>query len=507
MPKNNNSKKDSSDDEKESGTDSKSESEEDKFKREYDTIEHRVNTIQKILKSKGVKPLTIIEKKNTKGITKNYIVHKDHDDEIDCNDITCILDKQIKNFHDFLFKFGNNLSYVKSGSTGHTFRLKGEDENKKSYSLAIKIVAFSKNEKYGGIHDIRRPENAELLMIHILSSFVTKKATSHIVLPLSTFNANIKTFVALTKDKYKEKKNYKKFLKKYEKGKFHNQISILISEWANGGDLLDYLRHKSKTLKLIEWKVIFFQLISVLAVIQLRFPGFRHNDLKANNVLVQEVPTREEQNWIQYHIQKQYYIVNNTGIVLKLWDFDFACIPNLVVNSKVDAKWTNDINVKSKKNQYYDLHFFFNTLRRYVSSLKKEKYTPKEVIEFIDRIVPNKYRKKKVLSENGRLLVDDEHTTPIKVIETDEFFEEFRMTEKEMKILGKKFKDNSNKKSSSESTNNKNEKSSSESNSNKNDNTSSSKSNSNSNKNYKKKKTKLKSNKVNSSKTRAISLS
>ncbi len=416
-------------------------SEEDKIKKEYNTIDYRVNIIQQILKYKKVKPLTIVEKKDDTGNKKNYVVHTEHDDEItDCNDIRCILDKDIQNFHTFLHKFGDSLKYIKSGSTGHTFKLKGKNEKGESYALAVKIVAFPKDNKYGDIYDIRRPENAELLMIHILSRFVTNKKTGHIVLPLGTFYSDIKTFVTLTQDEYKEKKNYNKFLKKYQKGEFHNQISILISEWANGGDLLDFLRSKAEDLSTIQWKVIFFQILSVISVIQLRFPDFRHNDLKANNILIQNIPLKEKNNWIQYLINNQYYIVSNVGIYIKLWDFDFACIPNLVINTKVDANWANKrLNVKSKKNCYYDIHFFFNTLRKYIPCLKSpSKYVSKEVTSFIERVVPSKYRNKDILSESGRLLINDEYTTSLKLIENDDFFEEFRHTEKEVLKLSKK---------------------------------------------------------------------
>ena len=59
-----------------------------------------------------------------------------------------------------------------------------------------------------------------------------------------------------------------------------------MSEWANKGDLLDFIRRHYNKLTLIHWKVFLFQIISTLAVIQSKFPSFRHNDLKANNILV-----------------------------------------------------------------------------------------------------------------------------------------------------------------------------------------------------------------------------
>ena len=74
------------------------------------------------------------------------------------------------------------------------------------------------------------------------------------------------------------------------KKEFFDTAVILISEWANGGDLLDFLRRNYKKLDLLHWKVIIFQILFTLAVIQKKYPGFRHNDLKANNILLQVFP-------------------------------------------------------------------------------------------------------------------------------------------------------------------------------------------------------------------------
>lgn len=59
---------------------------------------------------------------------------------------------------------------------------------------------------------------------------------------------------------------------------------------------------------------------------------------------------------------REKYNVTNIGYQIKLWDFDFACIPGVIKNSKVSADCTTNINVIPEKNRYYDIHYFFNTL-------------------------------------------------------------------------------------------------------------------------------------------------
>ena len=106
---------------------------------------------------------------------------------------------------------------------------------------------------------------------------------------------------------------------------------------------------------------MFFQLLSVLAIIQTKYPGFRHNDLKANNILIHKIPISKNNNKFKYKINNQVYIAPNIGFQIKLWDFDFACIPGIVDNNKVEAEWTNRLNVKPEQHRYYDVHYFFNT--------------------------------------------------------------------------------------------------------------------------------------------------
>ena len=206
--------------------------------------------------------------------------------------------------------------------------------------------------------DVRRPENAELNMLKVLSYFVINNQTPHLVLPIGTFNTDIKPFLSLIDQGVVKDKKYSQFINRYKKGELFDKVSILISEWADGGDLLEYIRKNKDTMTIKEWRVIFFQILSALSVIQSKYPGFRHNDLKANNILIQKIGSRNRNNKFKYKINDKTYIIPNIGIQIKIWDFDFACIKGIVDNTKVDAKWTDKININSKMNRYYDLHYF-----------------------------------------------------------------------------------------------------------------------------------------------------
>lgn len=384
----------------------------------FNLIPDRINTIKDMVGGNNIE--SIIDFKNTSE-SFEYPTNKE--------DIRELLSKKYIDFGKAINELGGKLLYIKSGSTGHTF--KGvhpslDNENKKPY--AVKIVAYPKKENYGDMYNIKRPENTELLMIRLLSYFVINKQTPHIVLPITTFNTSIKPFLNLTKSNIVKNKKFEQFVEKYEKGEYYQNVSILVSEWANGGDLLDYLRSNYKKMTIKDWRTILFQILSVLAIIHSKYPSFRHNDMKANNILIHNIDIDNKNKKYLYKINNQTYIVNNIGFQIKLWDFDFACIPDIVDNSKVSAEWTNKINISPEQNRYYDIHYFLNTLSRkgFFPELLTEPEIPDKVKEFIKRVIPPNYESGKHVSERGRILIKDEYLIPDDILKNDPFFKSIR---------------------------------------------------------------------------------
>ena len=386
----------------------------------YNLIPERIINIKNIVDNKNIEAILDFK--------ENIFINDTNNNSEDIRDL---LPKKYIDFGKAINDLGGKLLYIKSGSTGHTFKGIHFDEsnqiieNKESY--AVKIVAYPKKENYGDMYNIKRPENAEILMIKILSNFVINKQTPHIVLPITTFNTSIKPFLDLTKSNIINNKKFEQFVERYEKGEYYQNVSVLISEWANSGDLLDYIRKNYKTFKLKDWKILFFQILSVLAIIQAKYPAFRHNDMKANNILIHTINSNNNTKYL-YKINNQIYVIYNIGIQIKLWDFDFACIKNVVENSKVNSEWTNKINISSNENKYYDIHYFFNTLYRkgFFPELFTAPEIPDKVKKFIKRIIPDKYMNGKYVSDRGRILVADEYTTPDKILKEDKFFKSIR---------------------------------------------------------------------------------
>ena len=384
-------------------------------------IPDRLHIIEEITKGKRIESILNLNLKNSSE-SFEYPTNVD--------DIRELLPKKYIDFGQAISDLGGKLLYIKSGSTGHTFKgVFTEEKDKDKEPYAIKIVAYPKKENYGDMYNVKRPENTELLMIRLLSYFVINKQTPHIVLPITTFNTSIKPFLSLTKSNIVNNKKFEQFVERYEKGDYYQNVSILVSEWANGGDLLDYIRKNYKSLKTKHWRTIFYQLFSVLAVIHAKYPTFRHNDMKANNILIHFTSTNNAAKKFLYKINNQTYIVPNIGFQIKLWDFDFACIPGIVDNAKVDAEWTNKINITPEQNRYYDIHYFFNTLIRkgFFPEFLTAPEIPDKVKDFVFRIVPEKYQNGKNISDRGRILINDEYITPDEILKNDKFFKIMRV--------------------------------------------------------------------------------
>jgi serine/threonine protein kinase len=141
-------------------------------------------------------------------------------------------------------------------------------------------------------------------------------------------------------------------------------------------------------MKLIYWKIIFFQIIFTLASIQKKYPDFRHNDLKANNIVLQ-ISEKRSVN-VSYNYEGQYFLVPDKGISVRLCDFDFATIPGIIDNKKLDNDWAREINAYPVRNRYYDIHYFFSSLIGFIPDLLEE--CPAEVSSFIENIVPIELR-------------------------------------------------------------------------------------------------------------------
>lgn len=244
-------------------------------------------------------------------------------------------------------------------------------------------------------------ENGEIDILLILSKLVVDNNTPHIIIPLIygyTF-ININNIYKLSYSKLKDIYN------KYLDNRIDNKALIVISEWCKYTDLRQFI--KNRNIENDEWCIILFKIIFTLAIINEKYPGFRHNDLSFKNILVGKNIT---QGSSIYYYNNTYYKIPNTDYQIYLWDFEYSNIIDILDNIDIYPEMIQKYGIRKNSNQYYDLHFLLNST---YFNIKPPIY----VRDFIEQIIPKDHLaiSSEILTDY-RLLPDIEYTTPQKVL-------------------------------------------------------------------------------------------
>ena len=268
------------------------------------------------------------------------------------------------------------VSFFKRGASGKVYL-----ESIKNISYIIKKTRYRKIFD-NNFNSASRPENIELVIMKLLSYFVINHICYHFVLPITVIRGDDNNTILDNSKEYFDKSLY------------------IHTEYINYGDLQDLI--ESRRYNSNFYRIIFFQIIYTLAIIYEYFPRFKHNDLKANNILIEKVNVY--QKFIKYVFKNNTYFIPNIGFIVKIWDFDLTTNSGLIEN-------TFNIVTNSYDNKYVDLFFFFYNIYK--------KIKDKETLKFIKSVIHTRKRIK--VSKCGRLAEDIEYTTPSKLLENNYF--------------------------------------------------------------------------------------
>lgn len=114
-------------------------------------------------------------------------------------------------------------------------------------------------------------------------------------------------------------------------------------------------------------RAMIFQVLYTLAALQKRLPGFRHNDLSTNNVLIKKLKTKP---LLQYTLgAKTFYVAND--ILPALSDYDFTNVPGhpTLTNERV---YSGKYKVDGRRNDSYDSHFFLKSVLKCIQRRVQE---------------------------------------------------------------------------------------------------------------------------------------
>lgn len=309
-----------------------------------------------------------------------------------------------------LFKLlGIKLAYRRSGETSHVFKTIDKNKNTK---FAVKIKPYEKNSKC--------PVTNTSKSLNI-SGF---KYIPHIMLPISTFRSDITNFTNIASKiiNLDDEKNitYKHFIERFNNNEFENNVSVSVYEWCDMGALLNYIKINYTKLTLRWWTSILFQLFYTLAIIHTKYPSFRHDDLKLNNILLKTTNlSKDTKTFYKYKIGNKSFVIPTIGLQIRLNGFALY----LPVEQK------ESLSGSDTNNKYCNIHNFFTELIKNFPEFYSQNSVPKEIVEFVDRVIPVNYRDVNQ-TDIGSKLITDEYTTPYKLIMKDPLFEKYRFDKK-----------------------------------------------------------------------------
>jgi hypothetical protein len=142
-------------------------------------------------------------------------------------------------------------------------------------------------------------------------------------------------------------------------------------------DLTRYLRrcrYDEATLR-----AVIFQVLYTIAATQKALPGWRHNDLSTNNVLIKKLATPVAAGY-STPVGK-FYVSSPVGVALNDWDFVHVPGHPQLENSRVMG---GRYRVDASPNKSYDVHFFLKWILRCIA--KKPRTQFPETTEFLKRV-------------------------------------------------------------------------------------------------------------------------
>ena len=324
--------------------------------------------------------------------------------------IIYISNQKLKNLFRFIC---TKLKYMTNDTYHHLFIAKTKFTSSNIFSMKMAPYSVTMNTNM---------VRTDRIISNKLASLVLDKITPHILLPIMSFKTDITIFINMPSTTIPANLNrcYDNFRDNYND--YKKYVSVTIYE-PHDTNLRYYLDENYSVMTLLHWKVIIFQILFTLDMIQKKYPSFRHNELKASAILIYRHDTIIKGNFYKYNVASKDFILPYVNFQCRIYNFDLASIVGIVKNDFLKQKWwTKKYGNCTIPNRYYDMHFFLNYLCQ-----MHQKQIPEKILQFIHRIIPKPYRHIRGPAVNRlRLLVHDKYTTPEYVLLNDPLFDEFR---------------------------------------------------------------------------------
>jgi hypothetical protein len=224
----------------------------------------------------------------------------------------------------------NNITFIKNINNIFLF--------KRNNNLPLNILLYPLDDI--NLDNLHSQNNMNAVMSYILSELSINKKTRHLLLNLLNIDIN--------------SNDIKDFLIKYPEVDVPNllkykKIGLSVTEHFFKMKTLDEVL-KENTFTDEKYKVLFFQILHTLSVIQKEYPEFRHNQLHPNKIYCY---FKNKQN--SYSSGNIIFNVPDIGFDIKLYHYD---------KSIIYSRWDNQDLTDNEKivNKSYDWLTFINTL-------------------------------------------------------------------------------------------------------------------------------------------------
>jgi hypothetical protein len=218
-----------------------------------------------------------------------------------------------------------------------------------SYYTEDTIEKFIKKKRYGDIEGAKREKEQDSILVSEKFSKVTtmlldKKITPHFIRVFE--EQDVKNFAAKIPGLEKRLGNLTTYQRMY------NHVAFM--------DLFDTdLTHllTRKVLTEAEIKIVIFQILYTIAATQHALPGFRHNDLSTNNVLIRN----NHKNTVTRYSVEGMVFYTPTKYTVVATDYDFVHIPSIrILNNR--RVMSGNYKVSDEDNVSYDVHLFIKSV-------------------------------------------------------------------------------------------------------------------------------------------------
>ena len=202
----------------------------------------------------------------------------------------------------------------------------------------------------------------------------------------------------------------KKLNEDFENDKISDNFYIHVKEHFHKMERLSVYLTNNKDCAI---KVLLFQILHTLHVIQEKYPSFRHNSFIPENIFIYK--KKSSNNSVSYNLDSINFNIPDEDFEIKISDFYKSSIEGLLYNDDVEKD--QQVPHGNKKNKYYDIFTFINDLINYIDI----DTCSDETKEFIKSIIPDDF--------SDGIKKNEAYTTPKELL-MNQYFSEYR-TEKD----------------------------------------------------------------------------